>query len=104
MGLVPQVAYVADLQDMCEELQGMQTTMTEQADDASRQAPPLSPWFHFVLKAPFVLQREHRWSEVLCASIARLAPWSASVLCLLIFAAQSSGAAPAAWGGSHLQP
>ena len=32
-----QVAYVADLQDMCEELQGMQSTMTEQAADAGRQ-------------------------------------------------------------------
>ncbi len=39
---VPQVAYVADLQDMCEELQGMQATMTEQAADASRQVIAMS--------------------------------------------------------------
>jgi hypothetical protein len=32
-----QVAYVADLQDMCEELQSMQSTMTEQAAESGNQ-------------------------------------------------------------------
>lgn len=34
------MAYVADLQDMCEELQAMQSTMTEQHSASTHQACP----------------------------------------------------------------
>ena len=37
-----QVAYVADLQDMCEELQSMQATMTEQATESGQQVCPVT--------------------------------------------------------------
>ena len=39
-----QVAYVADLQDMCEELQSMQATMTEQAAESGQQVCPVTCW------------------------------------------------------------
>ncbi len=36
---------MADLQDMCEELQGMQATMTEQAEHSSRQVRCVDRWY-----------------------------------------------------------
>jgi hypothetical protein len=77
-----QVAYVADLQDMCEELQSMQATMTEQATESGQQVCPLmrvhtlheellAPYAHFeALHFPALCCTGHTASADLCASCA----------------------------------